>query len=353
MTLLKPASNQTAYLKAGIYGFGGSGKTYTGSRMAVGLAKLSNKTNPKVAFFDTEKGSDFLVKYFQEQGVQLDVVKSRSFADLCTFMQEAEQGKYDVAMIDSVSHIWRELTESYQKRMRRTNGLLFQDWGKIKGEWQRFTDLFINSKMHTIVLGRAGYEYEFDTDESGKKELNKTGTKMKAEGEFSYESDILLEMERVKDGKNFINRCYILKDRTDTMNGKSIDFPTFDTFKTVIAQLNIGGEHQGVDITRNSEQMFDDPDKSWAKERESREIALEELQQELVLNDLAGTSVAVQKRRVELLIGVFGTSSKAAIEGMQSGDIQDGIRRIRMLLDEERRVAFKATENELDEPQKP
>jgi KaiC/GvpD/RAD55 family RecA-like ATPase len=336
MSLLKPASNQTAYLKAGIYGFGGSGKTFTGSHMAVGLAKLSNKTNPKVAFFDTEKGSDFLVKYFQEQGVQLDVVKSRSFADLCAFMQEAEQGKYDVAMIDSVSHIWRELTDSYQKRMRRTNGLLFQDWAKIKGEWQRFTDMFINSKMHTIVLGRAGYEYEFDTDESGKKELNKTGTKMKAEGEFSYESDILLEMERVKDGKNFINRCYVLKDRTDTMNGKTIDFPTFDTFKTVIAQLNVSGEHKGVDTTRTSEQMFDDPDKSWAKEKEMRDIALEEVKQEFILNDLNGTGQAIVKRRTELLIEAFGTSAWSAIEGMQSKDIRSGIIRIRQIIGEER-----------------
>lgn len=342
MSLLKPAMNQTAYLKAGIYGFGGSGKTYTGSRMAVGLAKLSNKENPRVAFFDTEKGSDFLVQYFKEQNVGFDVVKSRSFADLLTFMQEAEQGKYDVAIIDSISHIWKELMNSYEKRMRRTNGLLFQDWGKVKGEWQRFTDMFINGKMHTIVLGRAGYEYEFDTDESGKKELNRSGTKMKAEGEFSYESDILIEMERVKDGKNFINRCYILKDRTDTMNGKQIDFPTFDTFKTVIDQLNIGGTHHGVDTMRNSEAMFDDPDKSWSKEREMREVALEELQQELILNDLAGTSVVAQKKRVGLLIDVYGTSSKAALESMQSKDIQDGIRRIRMILGSERVEALKA-----------
>ena len=49
--LLKPAQNQTAYLKAGILGFQGSGKTYTATRLASGLAKLSGKENPKVAFF--------------------------------------------------------------------------------------------------------------------------------------------------------------------------------------------------------------------------------------------------------------------------------------------------------------
>ena len=74
MSLLKPAANQTAYLKAGILGFQGSGKTYTASRLATGLAKMSSK-QPKVAFFDTEKGSDFLVAYYKEQGIQFDVAK--------------------------------------------------------------------------------------------------------------------------------------------------------------------------------------------------------------------------------------------------------------------------------------
>jgi|SRR6185312_7647019 len=336
MSLLQPASNQTAYLKAGILGFQGSGKTYTASRLATGLAKMSGKAKPRVAFFDTEKGSDFLVKYFNDQGIQFDVVKSRAFSDLLEFIKEVQQEQYDVAIIDSVSHIWRDLTESYQNKLRRQNGLLFQDWSKVKGEWRRFTDAFINSNIHMIVLGRAGYEYDFDTDESGKKELIKTGTKMKAEGEFGYESDILLEMERIKDGKKTINRCYVLKDRTDTIDGKQIDFPKFEDFKTVIDYLNIGGEHKGIDVDRNSEDMFDDPDKSYAKEREMREIALEELQQELVLNDLAGTSSATQKRRVELLMEVFGTSSKAAIEGMRSQQIRDGIMQIRSILGEER-----------------
>jgi len=344
MSLLKPASNQTAYLKAGILGFQGSGKTYTASRIAAGLAKMNGNKNPRIAFFDTEKGSDFLVKYFKAEGIQLDVAKTRSFSDLLEFMREVEQAKYDVVIIDSISHVWRELMDSYQKRLRRTNGLLFQDWSKVKGEWQRFTDAFINSSMHTIVLGRAGFEYDFNEDESGKKELIKTGVKMKAEGEFGYESDILLEMERVKDGKGFKNRCYVIKDRTDTMNGQVIDSPTFDSFKTVVAYLNIGGVHHGVDTERNSEEMFDDPDKSFAKEREAREIALEELKQEFILNDLNGTSTPIVKRRTELLIQAFGTSAWSAIQGMRSNAIRDGIVQIRRIIGEERKKEMETVE---------
>jgi AAA domain len=328
--LLKPATNQTAYLKAGILGFQGSGKTYTASRMGSGLAKLSKK-DAKIAFFDTEKGSDFLVSYFKQQGIQFDVVKTRSFSDLIQFMKEVEKEDYDVAIIDSISHVWRELTDSYQKRLNRRNGLLFQDWGVVKREWQQFTDAFINSKLHTIVLGRAGYEYDMSEDESGKKELLKTGTKMKAEGEFGYESDLLLEMERVKneDGKSWTNRCYVLKDRTDTMNGKVIDYPKFEDFKSVVSFLNIGGEHMGVDTTRNSEDMFANPDYSYVERKKQRDIALEELQELLVELDLAGTAAATQKKRIAMLKEIYGTSAKTAIENMTAEEIRAGINAIK------------------------
>lgn len=326
--LLKPAKNETAYLKAGILGFQGSGKTFTATRLAAGLAKMSGKEKPKVAFFDTEKGSDFFVKYFEQQGIQFDVAKSRTFTDLCAFMAEVEKEQYDVAIIDSISHVWRELTDSYQKKKHRTNGLLFQDWANVKGEWQRFTDAFINTKLHTIVLGRAGYEYDFSEDESGKKELIKTGTKMKAEGEFGYESDLLLEMERVQDGKETINRCYVLKDRTDTMNGKVVDFPKFETFKTVLATLNIGGEHHGVDTSRSSQDMFDSPDHSYTEMKKQRDIALEELKGTIIEYDLSGTSTKAQKDRMALLKEIFGTYAWTEIEGMTPQSIRAGIEAI-------------------------
>jgi hypothetical protein len=335
--LLKPAKNQTAYLKAGILGFQGSGKTFTASRLASGLAKLSKKEKPKVAFFDTEKGSDFFVKYFAEQGIQFDVAKSRSFVDLIQFMKEVEKEGYDVAVIDSISHVWRDLTTSYEKRLRRQNGLKFSDWGIVKREWQQFTDLFINSNVHTIVLGRAGYEYDMEEDsETGKKELLKTGTKMKAEGEFGYESDLLLEMERVTKGneKGFTNRCYVLKDRTDTMNGKVIDFPKFEDFKSVISHLNVGGEHFGIDPARDSQDLFDDPDYSYAERKKQQTIALEELQGVLVEYDLAGTAVKTQKERQEILKKVFGTFSKTEIEGLPADKIRSGIQQIKATKEE-------------------
>lgn len=333
MGLLKPASNQTAYLKAGIMGFQGAGKTFTATHLAAGLAKLSENKTPKVAFFDTEKGSDFFVQYFKEQGVQFDVAKARSFVELMQFMREVTDldNPYDVAIIDSVSHVWNELKDSYEKKKRRSNGLLFQDWGPIKNEWRQFTDSFINSKIHVIALGRAGYEYDTDADESGRMQLTKTGTKMKAEGEFGYESDILLEMERVRieNGKGWTNRCFVIKDRTDMLNGKTIDNPKFEDFAPILAKLNIGGEHFGVDTLTTSQDMFDDPDKSYMEKKRQQTIATEELGNLLVEIGLDGSSTAAKQGRIELLKEVFGTASKTAIDGFNPDELRRGIVAIR------------------------
>src|SRR3990167_7399922 len=139
---------------------------------------------------------------------------------------------------------------------------------------------------------------------------------MKVEGEMGYEPSLLLEMESIrkseiegdKDIKGFVNRCYVLKDRTDRMNGKQIDFPKFKDFKPVMDFLNIGGEHLGVDTTRNSEDMFENPDYSYAHRQKQKEIALEELQATLIKLGLDGTSAEAKKNRVALLESIFGTS---------------------------------------------
>lgn len=98
-------------------------------------------------------------------------------------------------IIDSISHFWKEVQDSYKKSKHR-NRLHFHDWGQIKDQWGRFTDCYINSQVHIIMCGRAGYEYAYFEDEDGKKQLEKTGTKMKAESEMGYEPSLLMEMVR-------------------------------------------------------------------------------------------------------------------------------------------------------------
>jgi hypothetical protein len=87
MSLFNKATNTQAYLKMGIMGFAGSGKTYTATEVSIGLIKLMQERKlaigDKPAFFlDTETGSDWVKPTFEKHNIELHTAKTRSFADL-------------------------------------------------------------------------------------------------------------------------------------------------------------------------------------------------------------------------------------------------------------------------------
>lgn len=325
-----------AYLKCGMLGFQGSGKTYTAAKLAIGLAREVGNKKP-VAFYDTETGSDFVKPLFDEAGIELLVAKTRAFKDLLAFMEEAEK-TCSVGIIDSISHVWIELLEATQRALH-VNRLLFHHWGGIKSNWRQFTDLYVNSKLHVMLCGRAKWEYDYEEDEEGKKELIKTGTAMRAEAEMGYEPSLLLEMVRIRkseitgdpNAKGLIHRCYVIKDRTDTMNGAEIDNPTYEHFRPVLAKLAIGGEHLGVDTRRRSDELIDNRERERMDRKRRIAVALEEIKNIFIENDLSGSSKEATKERLAILKKCFGTGSWSAIEGMKLEEMETGLAALKLV----------------------
>jgi hypothetical protein len=305
MSLLQPAKITSAYLKMGILGFQGGGKTKTAGKTAIGLYKYMQSkgidcANRPVAFFDTETGSDWLIPDFQQAGVPLIVAKRRSFADLLAVVKEAEAGA-SVLIIDSITHPWRELCESYMRKKQRTF-LQMDDWGYLKGDhgWAKFTDLFVNSKLHIIMCGRAGYEFEDYKDDNGKRQIEKVGTKMKTEGETGFEPSLLVLMEQVEDlrtGK-VKHRATVQKDRSTLLDGEQIDNPDFKDFLPHIERLNLGGDHIGVDINGDSQHILQTEKRDWQPVQ--RKIALGEIE-EILVRHYPGQAAADKKAKAELL----------------------------------------------------
>jgi AAA domain len=295
MTMLfQKAEVTTAFLKMGMMGFQGSGKTHTATSTAIGLVTLIKQlrlpyADRPIFFADTETGSDWVIPRIRKAGLELFTAKTRAFADLLKIVPEAEDNS-SLLLIDSLSHFWVELCDSYMKRKNRTR-LQFEDWAFLKVEWRKFTDLFINSKCHIIVCGRAGYEYDYTTDEdTGKKNLEKTGIKMKAEGEMGYEPSLLVLMERrmemeTKTDRHFAN---VIKDRSTLLDGKEFADPTFENFLPHIQCLNLGGRQLGVDISRTSEHTI--PADIRDNRRTQRKIVLAEIEDLLVTHYPGQTS---------------------------------------------------------------
>lgn len=331
MTLFKKAESTSAYLKAGFMGFAGSGKTFTATTIAIGLAKLINEkklaqAGKPIFFLDTETGSDYVTHKVREAGLELYAAKTRSFLDCIEAINEC-QTSGSVLIIDSITHVWREFCDAYKKKKGRSR-MEMLDWMAVKDDWARFTDAYVNSSAHIIMCGRAGFEYEHEVDEvSGKKQLIKSGIKMKAEGETGYEPSLLVLMERETDVRTntVIRTAYILKERFDIIDGKSLANPTFVDFLPHIERLNLGGVQLGVDTTRDSTALFSsgDGDSQWKYEQRQKEIALDEIKEEITKHLGFGMDAATKSSKAELLERIAGTRSWAKVEALKWLQVKD------------------------------
>jgi hypothetical protein len=314
------------YLKAGFQGFQGTGKTHTAMELAMG-AREHFKLDGPIAMFDTEAGANYWsARVKARTGKPMLAEQARSLEALMAFGRACLDQGVAVAVVDSVTHVWRELCDSYlaevnaarkERRKPPLTKLEFQHWNPIKAAWARWADFYLNAPLHIVICGRAGYEYDFEENEEGKKELVKTGIKMKAEGEFGFEPSLLVEMESVQvlAGKKhkIIRRATVLKDRFGVVDGKQCDSPTFKFFAPHVKLLS-PAEHTQIDTTSRTEFGVDESgDAAWQQERRERKILAEEIQGELV-SAFPGQTSAEKKQKADLLAKHFGTRSWEAIE---------------------------------------
>jgi len=343
------------YLKAGFLGFNKSGKTHTAMLLALELRKRLSITTP-IAIFDTEAGGEAIAsRVRKETGMPLIGEKSRSMADLLKLARECEAGAAEILIVDSITHPWRELCQAYlaqvnkareaMGRAKRTR-LEFQDWAAIKERWSEWTDFYLNSKLHIIICGRAGFEWDFEETENAdgttRKELVKTGIKMKVESEFGFEPSLLVEMERlqVPDSSQptrfrIVHRATVLGDRFDVMDGKTIDNPTGEWFAPHLDMLTPGATNI-VDVAAKTDMHVDEAgDAAFQRERRDRTKLCEEIQGEIV-KAYPGQSAVEKRAKMELLEKCCGTKSWTAVEGF-------GIERLRAALADVRAYLKTAT----------
>jgi hypothetical protein len=336
MSILKALDNEQGWLKAGFLGFPKSGKTHTAMLLAIGTRKAMKLKGP-VAMYDTESGSNYIAEMVKkETGVALLGVRGRSFQTLMDTAKACLEEKVSVLVVDSISHPWKELCDSYlvqlnDKRKAKNQyplqKLEFQHWAAVKGLWQSWSDFYLNSPLHIIICGRAGYEYDMEkNDETGRKELVKTGIKMRVEGEFGFEPSLLVEMDReqVPDGNGawkIKRKATILGDRFNQIDGKEAYDPTFDFFLPHVAKL-VKGAHSPVDTQSKTETGADaEGNTEWERERKTRTILCEEAQG-LIVSLYPGQTSAEKKAKVDLIEQCFGTRSWTAVESMDSGKLR-------------------------------
>jgi hypothetical protein len=363
--ILQELSDDQGYLKAGFLGFQKSGKTFTATCLALATHKHFG-CKGRVVFFDTEGGSTYVKKMITRYTGRIPLgVRSRAFADLMAVAKELKPD--DVLIADSMTHVWRELCDAHLAAVNRANEaraqrigkkfypkqkLEFQDYNVLKQNWSQWTDFYLNSPNHIVICGRAGYEYDMEqNEETGKKELVKTGIKMKTEGEFGFEPSLLIEMERetvLGDKTTMIRRATVIGDRFNVLDGKQFTFGSaddrgrplteeqiiervFESFKAHIELLTPGSMATIDTALKTNTGVTEDGDTEWQRERRQRTILLEEIQG-LMVSVYPGQSAADKKAKADLMQEVFETRSWSNIESMSHDQLVVGLENMRTVL---------------------
>lgn len=318
--------NAQPFFKAAFEGFAGSGKTYTMAQVAIGVHKRVGSKKP-IVYFDTEKAGRHLRRLFKEAGIGVLYKESRTLADLTATMKFCRDGGSDVLMIDSLTHVYENFLQAYQQQKGRSR-LQFEDWGILKPKWKReFSEPFVRDRYHALFCGRAGFEYSDEKNpETGKREIFKSGIKMKVEGETAYEPDMLVLMERfeniLEETKEVYRQATVIKDRSTLLDGKVIRNPTYADFAPAIDYLL----EEAVEKAPPSETENDyDDDEKRREYVKRRDIALETIEAVMVKAGLAGTSAAAKVAKVAALESAFKTASWTAIKGMNPTRLEEGI----------------------------
>lgn len=292
----KAKPRQQAALKVAMFGAPGSGKTFTALLYGEGLAKHTGK---RIAFVDTEHGTDFYAQEVRERGVHpeafdFDTLYSKSLAEISKAVRALDPNEYGVVIIDSITHLWEAARDGYRGKRTRHGGIPINAWSSIKKPYKDLVNYLINAPFHVLLLGRQGLDMKED-DDTGENKV--VGVKMKAEGETPYEPSLLLHFEAIKHGKRKESTitCFAEKDRSGILTGKLIEWPTFEnTLAPILALLGDKQAH------------VDSQDEAAAKDAEAFEEAerakatgsarlLEQFSARLTLADSADAVKAIGK----------------------------------------------------------
>lgn len=238
----KKAVSEQAFFKVALYGKAGSGKTLTALLWAEYLSTLCGK---RIAFIDTERGSDFYAKAIRERKVHseafdFDRLVTRSLMETIDAVESIDPNEYGVLIIDTITHLWEAAQLTYTGKRTSMGGIPVQAWNAIKRPYKKLMGLFLDGSFHAIICGREGVV--IDKDEDG--EMQVTGTRMKAEGETPHEPHILGRMAPLRDAEGgYIIRVFFEKDRSGILTGREFEWPTAKTIAPVVAYLS--GTEQG------------------------------------------------------------------------------------------------------------
>jgi len=212
MSMIRKASRKHRYLKIGLGGISGSGKTLGALKLAYGITGDWSK----VVIIDTENNSADLYAHLGSYDV-LPLEDTSPQGYMKAFNEILESGNYEVMIIDSMSHEYAgrggllEIADKIASTSK--SGNTFQAWSKATPLHNEWMDFWLRSKIHVIGTLRKKSDYVIEQNDKGKSAPRKVGLKTVQKEGASYEFDVLLDI-------SMNHLCSVEKDRTSLFDGK-------------------------------------------------------------------------------------------------------------------------------------
>jgi hypothetical protein len=210
MSMFQTATKENTFARIALFGPSGGGKTYSALAIASGLGQ-------KIALIDTERRS--ARKYSDRFAFAVCDLDDRTIGGYLKAIESAAAAKFDVLIIDSMTHAWQELlTEIDNIAAHQFKGNTWGAWRVGRPLQRKFIDAILSYPGHIIATMRSDTEWALEQGNNGKMKPVKVGLKPIQDKGMDYEFDTVLEISTE-------HIATITKDRTGKFQDQTIDKP--------------------------------------------------------------------------------------------------------------------------------
>ena len=202
----KKAKREKIWVKVVLSEPAGSGKTYSGLRLATGILNVVGGEG--VAAIDTENGR---IRYYANEFDFFDVQLTEPYTpeSYMEAIDAAVDAGFKVLLIDSLSHEWKFLNDTHDKMP----GNSFANWGKLKPRHARFMEKILQSPIHIIATARGKDDYVLE-EKNGKQTPKKVGMGSEQEKSIEYNYTITFNIDQET------HVATVMKDNTHIFEGR-------------------------------------------------------------------------------------------------------------------------------------
>jgi len=228
----KKAIRSARKLRLAIAAPSGGGKTYSALRIAKGIVQAEGG---KIAFIDTENNSASLYSHIFDFDV-VNVEPLFNIKDFNDAIELAKENGYNVLIIDSSSHAWKQVLDIVDKVTAGSPSKnSYTSWRTGTSIMDKWLQNVLFYPGHVIFCMRSKMEYVMIQNEKGKSDVEKIGLAPVMRNEIEYEFDLML------DG-NTDHYFKVTKSRYDKFSDQIIEKPDERFGKELIEWLTLNDE---------------------------------------------------------------------------------------------------------------